>query len=231
MTSVKVLTTVHLTIALFALQLRAGNAASDIEVITKKLTSVKSYTVALDLHVAIPFIEAPPSKATMYYKAPNKSTIKAEGFAMIPQQTSNASLAQLFTMPHTTVDAGYESFRGIRMRKVTLIPTSDTSPIAVATVLIDTASMLPMKIVATAKIGGTATTELAYNDQAARVYGLPSYMKFIVELNPLELPRTMTGDFDRKKSDTPPKMIKGTIQIWYTGYKFNVPIADSVFTD
>lgn len=209
----------------------ASDGSGIISEIAKKLKSAKSFTAELDIHVAIPFIEAPPSKATMYFKSPGRSKIKVDGFSMIPKQITSASLVQVFTMPHSTVDAGYETFRGKNMRKIKIIPTEANAAVAIATVLVDTTMMLPMKIVATTTQGGTATTELEYNDAVAKNYAQPSYMKFIVELSPMELPRTMTGDFDRKSAQATKKMLKGTVQIWFTGYHFNVAIADSVFTD
>ncbi len=209
----------------------AQTPARVIAQIEEKLKSVKSYTTSLNLKVDVPFIEAPPSKATLYYKAPDKSHLEAEGFAMLPKQGADLNVTRLLAQPHVAVDAGREEFQGVTMRKIKVLPADDQSPVAVATFLIDTTMMLPRKVITTTRSGGTLVAELVYDNAAASAYALPSYTKLVLEIPMMDLPRTMTGDFDKKKRDQPNKPVKAIVEIWYTNYRFNIPIPDSVFSN
>jgi hypothetical protein len=200
------------------------------EQVRTKLTAARSYTASMLIRVDLEFLQVPDTKAKLYFKAPDKTHIDAPGFAMIPRQGADLSAAKLLSMPYSVVDAGTESFHGTVMRKVKVIPTEDTSPVAVATVYIDTVLMVPRKVVTTAKRGGTYVAELVYDNGTARAVGLPSYVKLIFDIGNFEMPRTMSGDFDSKREEGKKNgQQKAVVEIWYSDYKINVPVADSIF--
>ena len=220
-------------------QATASTAQELMEQIKQRMQGARTYIADMKLKVDIPFLKAPPSEATLWYKAPNKTHIESPGFAMIPKQGADLSAATLLAAPYTAFDSGLESFHGTMMRKIRVIPLEDDAEIAVATIWVDTTQMVPRKVVSTAKRGGTFTAELVYANDEARQYCLPSYIKLFFDIGEFKLPKTMTGDFDEeedgdRKAETGDQRAtdnnKAIVQIWYKNYRINVPIKDSVFT-
>ncbi|MBL1161295.1 MAG: hypothetical protein D8M52_06200 [Chlorobi bacterium] len=194
-----------------------------------KIAKVKTYTVNLQLDINIPFVEAPPTKATLYFKAPDKTHIETKGFAMLPKQGPDLSVFRILTQPYAIVDVGTTKLNGKTLRQIKVIPTTDASPIAVATFYTDVATALPTRVEAVTRNGGTLTAEFKFTNTKASAYALPSYAKLMFEVPPMDLPRMMSGDLDKPKTNTNGKPVKASVEIHYTDYKINVPIKDDVF--
>jgi hypothetical protein len=148
---------------------------------------------------------------------------------MLPKQGADLNVTRMLAQPHVSVDAGRETFQNVVMRKIKLLPQDESSPVAVATFYIDTALMLPRKVITTTRTGGTIVAEIVYDDAKARAYALPSYTKLILDIPAVDLPRAMTGDFEKKKPEDPSKPMRANVEIWYTRYQFNISIPDRVF--
>ncbi len=235
----KPLTILLVTVALISASTvaLAADATVLIDQIKQRMERITSYTAELKIKVDVSFMKVPESKATLSHVAPDKTTINAPGFAMLPKQGADLGPLMLLSKPHASVDAGTEEFQGVRMRKVKIIPADETTEIVVATVLIDTTLMVPRKIITTTRAGGTATAELVYDNAEARSVVLPSYIKLIFDIGAFELPKTMTGDFEKKKGtgngeqgtgngeqgtkkDGGRKTTeKAVVEIWYTKYQ------------
>jgi len=215
----------------------AGTAQELMDQIKQRMQGARTYIAEMKLKVDIPFLKAPPSAATLWFKAPDKTHIESPGFAMIPKQGADLSAATLLSAPYTAFDSGLDVFHGTSMRKIRIIPIDEDADIAVATVWVDTTLMVPRKVVSTSKRGGTFTAELVYDNEEARRYCLPSYVKLIFDIGEFKLPRSMTGDFDeddeeqRAQSTEQRDSKKAIVQIWYKDYRINVPIEDSVFKE
>ena len=187
-----------------------------------KMQRVKSYTSELTIKVDVPFMKVPVSKATLSHVAPDKTTIDAPGFAMIPKQGPDMSALKLLNSDYAAVDMGTEEWQGVRMRKIKVLPADESSDIVVATLWIDTTMMVARKVMSTTKKAGTITAELVYENATARSYGLPSYTKLIMEIGSFEIPKSMSGDFNESSSDiktaknTPQKAM---VEIWYAKYR------------
>ena len=228
-------TALILVLLLTTTPLAAQTSANELlEDLKKCMTSATSYKADLKLKVTVPFLKAPPSEATLWFKAPDKTHIESPGFAMIPKQGADMSAAKLLSQPYTAVDAGRAKFHGTMMRKVKIIPTAENADIVVATIYIDTTLMVPRKVVSTSKTGGTFTAELVYRNAKAREYCLPSYIKLMFDVGSFELPKTMTGDFGSEdEENAKPKGEKGKaiVEIWYKNYEINLAIPDSMFEE
>jgi len=210
----------------------ASDASVLLEQLKMKMKGASSYSASMIITVDIPFLTAPRANANIWFKAPDKSHIESPGFALIPKQGADMSFVRLLSEPIVTVDAGYEDFAGRTLRRIKILPVSEKSQIAVATVLIDTVRMLPIKVISTAKTGGTIVAELVYDDAKAAVFCLPSYVKLALDIAKFDIPKTMTGDFETKK-ETPGKSrkdrTKAFVEIVYHNYDINIAIPDSVF--
>lgn len=192
--------------------------------IRKRMESSGRYTADLRLKVDIPFIKAPVSKATLTFTPPNTTKITAPGFAMIPKQSTDLSALSLLRGEFAAIDMGTESWKGQTVRKIKVIPADEASNVVLATLYIDTTALITRKVVGTSKSGGTVTAELVYDDAKAATFGLPSYMKIMMEVPNFEIPRTITGDFNEsstnKKPVDPNGKTKASVEIWYEKYRF-----------
>lgn len=216
---------------------RAVDANGLMEQIKQRMQRVTSYTADLKIKIDISFMKVPDAKAKISFVAPDKTTIEAPGFAMLPKQGADLNALKLLSKPYVAVDAGSEMFQGVRMRKVKVIPADEESDIAVATVYVDTTLMVARKIVTTSRKGGTATAELVYDHAQARNVGLPSYIKLMFDVGAFDLPKTMTGDFESNRTQGTGNGERGTesegrrtsdagrqtteqavVEIWYSGY-------------
>jgi hypothetical protein len=216
---------------------RAVDANGLMEQIKQRMQRVTSYTADLKIKIDISFMKVPEAKAKISFVSPDKTTIEAPGFAMLPKQGADLNALKLLSKPYVAVDAGSEMFQGVRMRKVKVIPADEESDIAVATVYVDTTQMVARKIVTTSRKGGTATAELVYDHAQARNVGLPSYIKLMFDVGAFDLPKTMTGDFESNRTQGTGNGERGTesegrrtsdagrrtteqavVEIWYSGY-------------
>ncbi|MCX6140408.1 MAG: hypothetical protein NTX15_06195 [Candidatus Kapabacteria bacterium] len=186
-----------------------------------KMQRVKQYTAELSIKVDVPFMKVPVTTATLTHIAPDKTTIDAPGFAMIPKQGADMSALKLLSKDFTAVDMGTEQWQGVVMRKIKVLPADEDQDVVVATLWIDTTMMVARKIVSTTKKAGTITAELVYSDAKARAYSLPSYTKIIMEIGSFEIPKSMSGDFNESSRDTKPKAgpQKAVVEIWYGKFR------------
>jgi hypothetical protein len=210
-----------LLIVLLAPSLASARTAEELLADLKaKMERVRSYTATLTIKVDIPFMKVPVSTATLTHTAPDKTSIDAPGFAMIPKQGADMSALKLLSKGYAAVDMGTEVWHGTTMRKVKILPADENSEIVVATIWIDTVQMVARKVVSTTKKAGTVTAELVYDDAKARAYGLPSYTKLMMDVGSFSIPKSMSGDFnesskDTKRTEGPQKAV---VEIWYGSY-------------
>lgn len=181
-----------------------------------KMARAKSYTAQLNIKVDVPFMRVPDMTATLKHTAPDKTTIDAPGFAMLPKDGVDLGALKLLSKDFTAIDMGVEN----SMRKIKILPSDESSDIVVATIWVDTTAMVARKVVSTTKKAGTVTIELSYDNAKARAYALPSFTKISMEMDPLKIPKSISGDFDgnSRKPTAKPGPVKATVQVWYNSY-------------
>lgn len=181
-----------------------------------KMARAKSYTAQLNIKVDVPFMRVPDMTATLKHTAPDKTTIDAPGFAMLPKDGVDLGALKLLSKDFTAIDMGVEN----SMRKIKVLPSDESSDIVVATIWVDTTAMVARKVVSTTKKAGTVTIELSYDNAKARAYALPSFTKISMEMDALKIPKSISGDFDgnSRKPAAKPGPVKATVQVWYNSY-------------
>jgi hypothetical protein len=181
-----------------------------------KMTRAKSYTAQLKIKVDVPFMRVPDMTATLKHTAPDKTTIDAPGFAMLPKDGVDLGALKLLSKDFTAIDMGVEN----SMRKIKVLPSDESSDIVVATIWVDTTAMVARKVISTTKKAGTVTIELSYDNAKARSYALPSFTKISMEMDALKIPKSISGDFDgnSRKPAAKPGPVKATVQVWYESY-------------
>ena len=181
-----------------------------------KMTRAKSYTAQLKIKVDVPFMRVPDMTAILKHTAPDKTTIDAPGFAMLPKEGVDLGALKMLSKDFTAIDMGVEN----SMRKIKVLPSDESSDIVVATIWVDTTAMVARKVISTTKKAGTVTIQLSYDNTKARSYALPSFTKISMELDALKIPKAISGDFDgsSRKPPAKPGPVTATVQVWYESY-------------
>lgn len=205
-----------------------------IDKIVSRMATVKDYTVNAHIDADIPMIKIMPSNATIYFKQKDKIKIESKGITILPKQ----GFTELNTFlsdksKYTAVFGDSLKIRDIDTRLINIIPNSSSGEIILAKIWVDQKNSVIIRSQVTTQTNGTVKTDFKYGSQLS--YGLPSELKFEIDVKKFKMPKSVAADInktssDKKKTKTKPRS-KGTITITLSDYKVNTGLSDSVFKD
>jgi len=197
--------------------------------IKQKFEKVKDYQADISIKVDISFLKVPESKATVYFKQPDKVKIDSKGFAMLPKQSVNFSPADLLNGDFNAFYVKSETVDNHELEVIKIIPNNDSLDIILSTLWIDEALSLIRKVETTGKRTGTTTIDLEYENPA---YSLPSKVKFSFNLGNINMPEQLQQKQDSDEQQHQRRRgqsLSGTVILSYSNYKINKGIPDSFF--
>lgn len=205
-----------------------------IEKINTKLAGVKDYTVNAHIDADIPMIQIMPSKAKIYFKQKDKFKIESKGITILPKQgftELNTFLSE--KSKYTAVFGDSLKIREVETILINVIPNSSSGEIVLAKIWVDQKNSVIMRSQVTTQTNGTVKTDYKYASQLS--FGLPSELKFEIDVKKFKMPKSVAADInktstDKKKTKSKPKS-KGTITITLTDYAVNGGLSDSIFKD
>jgi outer membrane lipoprotein-sorting protein len=205
-----------------------------IEKINTKLAAVKDYTVNAHIDANIPMIQIIPSKAKIYFKQKDQFKIESKGITILPKQgftELNTFLSE--KSKYTAVFGDSLRIRDIDTRLINIIPNSSSGEIILAKIWIDQKNSVIIRSQVTTQSNGTVKTDFKYGAQLN--YGLPSELKFEIDVKKFKMPKSVAADInktstDKKKTKSKPKS-KGIITITLSDYAVNTGLSDSFFKD
>ncbi len=209
------------------------DAEKIIDKIVTKMATVKDYTVKAHIDADIPMIKIMPSNATIYFKQKDKVKIESKGITILPKQ----GFTELNTFlsdksKYTAVFGDSLKIRDIDTRLINIIPNSSSGEIILAKIWVDQKNSVIIRSQVTTQTNGTVKTDFKYGSQLS--YGLPSELKFEIDVKKFKMPKSVAADINKTSSDkkkkTKPRS-KGTITITLSDYKVNTGLSDSVFKD
>ena len=209
----------------------AQNEEALVKAVRAKLDKVADYEAQGHMTIDVPFIQAPPSDVTVYYKKPNLFKVKkADGISILPKGGVGINLGSILAADDfTIVPAGSAVVDGSTTKVVKLLPQNDTNDIVLMTLYIDEKAALVRRSNVTTRESGSYEINLSYGKWAA--WGLPDNVTFSFNAKAYKLPKGIT--FEYEKSGQPaaptPKDSKGNIQIAYSNYKINKGLSAAVF--
>jgi outer membrane lipoprotein-sorting protein len=225
-----------LLFSLFSLSFSAfGQKPEDvIEKINTKIAGAKDYTVNAHIDADIPMIQIMPSKAKIYFKQKDKFKIESKGISILPKQgftELNVFLSD--KSKYTAIFGDSLKIRDVDTRLINIIPNSSSGEIILAKIWVDQKNSVIMRSQVTTQSNGTVKTDFKYGNQLS--YGLPSELKFEIDVKKFKMPKSVAADInktstDKKKAKSKPKS-KGTITITLTDYAVNTGLSDSIFKD
>lgn len=208
------------------------SANAVIDKINAKLIAVKDYTVNANISADIPMIKIMPSNVKIYFKQKDKFKIESKGIVIVPKQgftelnnfISNKS-------KYTAVFGESLVIRNVQTKLINIIPNESSGDIVLAKIWVDLSKSVIMKSQITTLSNGTVNVDYTYGDQIAK--GLPSVMKFEIDVKKFKIPKSVAADINNtandKKKAADKKRTKGTITITLSGYKINTGLSDAVF--
>nr|WP_294858642.1 hypothetical protein [uncultured Fluviicola sp.] len=225
-----------LLFSLFSLSFAAfGQKPEDlIEKINTKIAGAKDYTVNAHIDADIPMIQIMPSKAKIYFKQKDKFKIESKGISILPKQgftELNVFLSE--KSKYTAVFGDSLKIRDVDTRLINIIPNSSSGEIILAKIWVDQKNSVIMRSQVTTQSNGTVKTDFKYGNQLS--YGLPSELKFEIDVKKFKMPKSVAADInktsdDKKKTKSKPRS-KGTITITLTDYAVNTGLSDSLFKE
>lgn len=205
-----------------------------IEKINAKLATVKDYTVNAHIDADIPMIKIMPSNAKIYFKQKDQVKIESKGITILPKQgftELNNFLSD--KSKYTAVFGDSLKIRDVDTRLINIIPNSSSGEIVLAKIWVDQKNSVIMRSQVTTQTNGTVKTDYKYGSQLS--YGLPSELKFEIDVKKFKMPKSVAADINKtssdKKNTKTKQRTKGNITITLTDYKVNSGLSDSIFKD
>jgi len=201
-----------------------------LDAVRQKFDKIKDYEVDVTVKVDINFVKVPETKAKIYFKQPDKQTIKSEGFAMLPKQSLNFSPTKLLKGDYNSIYVKSEMVNNEKLDVLKIIPSNDSTDVILSTLWIDPILYVIKKIQTTGKKSGTIQVLLDYKNEAI---ALPTNVKFTFNVGDMNLPRNIPDDNkntngERHKEKGP---VMGSVILTYSNYKINMGIPDSFFDE
>lgn len=205
-----------------------------IDKVNTKLATVKDYTVNAHIDADIPMIKIMPSKAKIYFKQKDKVKIESKGITILPKQ----GFTELNTFlsdksKYTAIFGDSLKIRDVDTRLINIIPNSSSGEIVLAKIWVDQKNSVIMRSQVTTQTNGTVKTDFKYGSQLS--YGLPSELKFEIDVKKFKMPKSVAADInktstDKKKTKSKPRS-KGNITITLSDYNVNTGLSDSIFKE
>lgn len=202
-----------------------------INAVKLKLDKVSDYQAKGRMNIDVPFIKAPQSGVTVYFKKPDNFKIeKEEGVSILPKGGVSINIASLLNNPnYTAVAAGEAVIKGIATKIVKLLPLDEKSDIVLTTLYIEPKNALVRKAMVTTKENGSYEVEMDYGKYIA--WGLPDKVIFLFNTKEYKLPKGVTFEYDKgttRKAESA-KDKKGRIEMIYETYVINKGINAAIF--
>ncbi len=208
----------YLFLFLFPLAIQAQNPELTFKRLIQKFNQVKSYEVVATIKPQIPLIRILPVKANIHFNYPNNFAIQSAGISILPKN-GFSELPLLFSRPDdfTAIASGTEN----NLEIITLLPKQHDANIILAKIWVDAGALLVIKSQITSRSNGTITCEFDYNQEKS--WGLPSHMKFIMDVNKFKIPKGLATDINRtsRPAESDGKTKKGIIDIYFNKYQLN----------
>ncbi len=197
---------------------------------------VKDYKVDVNINVDVNFLRMPKTKATIFYKAPNKLRLKSDGFALLPKAGLNFTPTKLLEHDFDAIYVKTETQNDTLLDVIKVIPKEDSVGIILTTLKVDSKTNTIRHVETTTKDKGTFSIELHYSDEGE--CHLPNLVVFTFNVEGMTLPASMTGDLgeeaEAEEMRTGKKRgenMEGKVIVTYKNYKVNLNLPDEIFDD
>ena len=215
---------------LFSLSVFAQNPDPDkiLDNVKKEFEKVDDYQVNVQIHVDVEFLKMPDRQATIFYKKPDKLHIESENFTLLPKSGLNFSPLGFLNYKYTAFYVREDTLSGRKVSVVKVIPIEGNADVILSTLWIDTERNLIFKIESSRKPQGTFIVDMDYLKTTDNFW-LPTSIVFTFSLEPALLPGKIAEEFYKGKNDDDSKDKTGKVYLYYSDYKVNKGLPDTIF--
>lgn len=204
-----------------------------VQKVQAKIEKVQDYMAVGTMKTDVSFIKAPVGKVKVFFKKPNRFSIKKEGgISLLPKGGVSINLNSLLTTANfVALAAGDATVNGIKTKVVKLLPLNENSEIILTTLYIQEDALLVLKAVTSTRENGTYEMVMQYG--AYQQYALPDKVIFSFNTKDYKLPKGITLEFEEETKPVSEaekiKNRKGKVEIMYSAYTINQGVSDAVF--
>jgi hypothetical protein len=199
-----------------------------LKTIQNNFNKIEDYSADIEIKIDVNFVDAPNSKAKLYFKQPNKVKVESDGFAIIPKQGLTFSPSELLTNSYSAIYIKAEIIDSFMVDVIKVIPLEDSSNILLSTLWVDPLYNVIRKIESVTKRMGTITIYLEYGNKATP--SLPSIAKFFFNTTNSGH-GTMFKNPNKNESNKKNRNLSGTVIVKYSNYLLNQKLSDSFFDE
>lgn len=198
-----------------------GQSASDlVKKSYNQFKKLNSYSSDVSFIFDIPSVNIKNQNGKIYYKSPDKYRVKLDGIAFVPNENPMKIYNYLGdNTKYNVLLHSTETVNGQKCHVINIIPNGEAEFI-LGKLWISQVNYCPYKVELTTR-RGTVKMENFFKSMTS--YGLPD--KVIFYLENFKAPKGKGLGPKKEKAEEK----TGTITMFYTNYKINQPIADSLF--
>ncbi len=224
----KIFATILLILFSTTLTAQVHNPNELLKTIQTNFNKIKDYSADIEINIDVNFVDAPNSKAKLYFKQPNKVKIESDGFAIIPKQGLTFSPSELLTNSYSAIYIKAEIIDSFMVDVIKVIPLEDSSNILLSTLWVDPLYNVIRRIESVTKKMGTITIHLEYGSKTTST--LPSIAKFFFNATNSGH-GTMFKSSKKNESNKKNGNLSGTVIVKYSNYLINQNLSDSFFVE
>ncbi len=215
--------------SLFASQLKAQSSGQELLAqVVNQFNQVNDYAASVLIKADVPMIKALPVKAKIYYKKKDKFKVVSKSIAILPRQGfTDVNVFLSDKNNYMVVEAGEKLIGTVQTKLLTVIANESSSEIILAKLWVDPDKSVILASEVTTRSAGTVKVLYTYADQIK--FGLPSQIKFIVDVKEFKMPKSFSSNPHRTSSSKKSKRKTGVIVLDISNYVINKGISDSFF--
>ncbi len=188
---------------------------------------IKDYQADVSIKIDVEFMDVPDGSARIYFKQPDKISIKSKNFALMPKEGLNFTPNRIFRGNFTPVYVKETLIDGYPVHQIKIVPLEENSEIILTTIWVDKSTNFIRKVESTSRKQGSFTLLLDYGKSLQ--YPLPTKLTFVFDIKKDNLPKDFTGAQTKKKPLT--ENVRGKVFVYYNNYQVNKGVPDSVFKE
>ncbi len=212
---------------------RLPNGDEVLKNVVRGTEGVKDYTVDMVIDVNMERVRIPRTKATMYFKQPDKVHFDSPGIAMLPREGMAFNSAAVLDR-YTAETLGSDTANGKAVIKIQLAAKEPTARLRQVFAWVDREAWTISRIQTIPYEGRLLTIDFAY-DLQERKYWLPVHLGLRYEV--LNESGVKKEEPPPPAADTPMDQMQmqsrgprsGSLSVDYSNYRINTGLSDEIF--
>ncbi len=189
---------------------------------------INDYTVSLEIVINMERLKVPPSKATMYFKKPDKVHFDAAGFAMVPKQAVAFNFENLHERYDVEKTLGLDTVDGRNVYRLTLMPKNDKTRLRRVLLFVDPSRWTPDSIRIPSLDGRMTAAGIKHENVDGHWLPAEITVTFGAAAGDTTVPNVMEEMTPGRRTSA---VRGGSATIRYSGYKLNTGLSDDLFKE